>query len=162
MMMRILESRSGLLLAEGIRQGLDRLRKNHVAERKTLPQRLKPDSFCGVCGTTQVVPFQKNRVFPPSPARLKSCPVTKLIHLRICKALLMTRVKSCLVTKLILLITFAAVPALAQGAPAASTGAYQIGGTVMNTVTGEPLRQAAVAGLWGLDQWLSGAISSCS
>ena len=145
MMMRILESRSGLLLAEGIRQGLDRLRKNHVAKRKTLPQRLKPDSFCGVCGTTKVVPFQKNRVFPPSPARLKSCPVTKLIHLRICKALLMTRVKSCLVTKLILLITFAAVPALAQGAPAASTGAYQIGGTVMNTVTGEPLRQAAVA-----------------
>ena len=76
------------LVAEGVPQGLNRLRKNRTARTKTVPPRLKPDSFCGVCGTTKIVPSQKNRGFPqvaktpgfsPSAAPLKSCPVTKLI-----------------------------------------------------------------------------------
>ncbi len=44
-------------------------------------------------------------------------------------------------------MTLAAAPALAQVGAAAtvSAGAYRIAGTVLNSVTGEPLRQAAVA-----------------
>jgi hypothetical protein len=38
--------------------GLKRLRKNSIGRAKSIPQRLKPDSFWGGCGTTEVVPFQ--------------------------------------------------------------------------------------------------------
>ena len=67
----------------------------------------------------------KPSVFSPSPARLKSCPVTKLI----------------------LLMMLAAAPALAQAGSAAtaSAGAFRIAGTVLNAVTGEPVPRATLA-----------------
>lgn len=39
-MKRLQELRSGLSLGESILQGLNRLRKNHLEKKKTIPQRL--------------------------------------------------------------------------------------------------------------------------
>ena len=70
------------LVAEGVPQGLNRLRKNRTARTKTVPPRLKPDSFCGVCGTTKIVPSQKNRGFPRSckdPGFFAVCGTTEVV-----------------------------------------------------------------------------------
>ncbi|MFZ0746133.1 MAG: carboxypeptidase-like regulatory domain-containing protein [Terracidiphilus sp.] len=64
--------------------------------------------------------------------------------------------------KISLLLAIAAVTALAQTAPpgAPNTGAYRIAGTVVNAVTGEPVRRATVAVLDEKDsQTIASAVS---
>jgi len=61
-----------------------------------------------------------------------------------------------------LLLTFAAVPGLAQSSIRASSpsGLYRIAGTVVNAATGEPIRHAAVAALSEEDSHTIAAVES--